>query len=186
MYIPRLKVKYNEKIIPELQKKFGFTSPMQVPRLKAIYINQGLAKYKDNRKILENAQENLTLIAGQKAIFRTAKNAISNFKLRAGMTIATSVTLRGNRMWEFADKLFNLGLARVRDFRGVKVNAFDGQGNYTLGIKEQIIFPEINVDNVDKITGMSITFVLSSDDKETSYALLKALGMPFADMHQKQ
>ncbi len=186
MYQPRLKVKYTQEVIPTLQKKFSFSSPMQVPTLKAIYINQGLAKYKDQHNALQSAQKNLSLIAGQKAIFRTAKHAISNFKLRAGMTIATSVTLRGNRMWEFADKLFNLGLARVRDFRGVKVNAFDQQGNYTLGIKEQIIFPEINIEQIHAITGMNVTFVLSSRNKTTNYALLRALGMPFADLHQKE
>lgn len=185
MYTPRLKVKYKQEIVPHLQKELGYKSPMAVPQLQAIYINQGLARVKDNRKIIENAQENLTLIAGQKAVLTKAKNAISNFKLRAGMVVGARVTLRGDKMWEFVDRLFTLNLARVRDFRGVKPNAFDKQGNYTLGLKEQIIFPELNIDKVDKITGLNITFVTTAKEKKTSYALLRALGMPFADMHKK-
>ena len=186
MYVPRLKKKYFEEVVPKLQEEFGYSSPMQVPRLRAVYLNQGLAKFKDQRRVVENGQEILSLIAGQRAVLRRAKRAISNFKLREGMVVATSVTLRGQRMWDFVDKLFHLGLARVRDFRGLRPSSFDGQGNYTLGLKEQIIFPEVNIDKVEKITGMNVTFVLSGHDRAVNYRLLRALGMPFSDMHTNQ
>jgi len=184
MYTPRLKKKYKDEIVPMLQKEFGYSSPMQVPKLQGIYINQGIARHKQSPKIIENALHNLTLIAGQKAVPTRAKNAISNFKLRAKMIIGGRVTIHGDRMYEFFDRLVTLALARVRYFRGVKEKAFDKQGNYTLGIREQIIFPEIDIDKVDEITGMNITFVTSAKDPKTSYALLKALGMPFADIHK--
>ncbi|MEM9737921.1 MAG: 50S ribosomal protein L5 [Bacteroidota bacterium] len=184
MYIPRLKKKYNEKIVAKLQKEFGYNSPMQVPRLQAIHLNMGFARHKENRKLVENFLNNLTLIAGQKAVPTRAKKAISNFKLRAGMIVGGRATVRGNRMFELFDIIVTLALARVRDFRGLSPKSFDQQHHYTIGIKEQIIFPQINVDKVDKIAGLNITFVTNAKNRESSYALLKELGMPFANMHK--
>ncbi|MEM7174048.1 MAG: 50S ribosomal protein L5 [Bacteroidota bacterium] len=179
MKTPRLKKKYQEKIIPELKKQLGYTSPMQVPKLEKIVINQGLGEAIGNAKILENALEEITLIAGQKAVSTKAKKSISNFKLREGMAIGAKVTLRSHHMYEFLDRLITISLPRSRDFKGISPKGFDQQGNYTLGIKEQIIFLEISMDKVSKLTGMNITFVTSCKDQKISYALLKAFGLPF-------
>ncbi len=185
MYTPRLKKKYREEIVAKIQKEFGYNSPMQVPRLKAIHLNIGFARHKENRKAVESLLDNLTLIAGQKAVPTRAKKAISNFKLRAGMVVGGRATVRGDRMFELFDIIVTLALARVRDFRGLNPKGFDKQYHYTIGIKEQIIFPQINVDQVDKITGLNITFVTNAKDRASSYALLRELGMPFADIHKK-
>jgi large subunit ribosomal protein L5 len=184
MLIPRLKQKYIKEIIPSLKKEGGYSSPMQVPKLLAIHISQGLAEAKTNQKLLDRSIDELTLITGQKAVPTVARKAISNFKLRAGVKIGARVTLRGARMYEFLDRFVNFALPRSRDFSGISDTSFDQQGNYTCGIKEQIIFPEISMDKIDKIRGMNITFVTSAEDRAGSYSLLKALGMPFKNMHK--
>lgn len=177
---PRLKDKYLEEIVPALKEKFQYTSIMQVPKITKIAINKGIGEATADKKLVDIGVEELTTITGQKAVPTKAKNAISNFKLREGMPIGAKVTLRGERMYEFLDRLLTVALPRVRDFRGVKDKGFDGRGNYTLGVKEQIIFPEISIDKVNKITGMDITFVTTAQTDEESYELLKAFGMPFA------
>ena len=179
MAIPRLKKKYYKEIVPALTKKLGFSSPMKVPTILAIHINQGVADAKNNPNLLAKALEELGLITGQKAVPTRAKKPISNFKLRAGMKIGARVTLRGNRMYEFLDRFVNFALPRTRDFKGVSRKAFDGQGNYTYGVREQIMFPEISIDKVNKIRGMNITFVSSAKNDAESYELLTAFGMPF-------
>ena len=186
MYIPRLKKHYREVVVPELQKRMGYSSPMAVPKILAICINQGVARHKDNRRLVDNLLDTLTLIAGQKAIPTYAKKAISNFKLRAGMIVGGRVTLRGDRMYEFSDLLFNFSLPQVRDFQGLSIKSFDKQFNYTIGLKEQIVFPQVNVDKVGQITGLNITFVTNATTYESSYWLLRELGMPFADLHKKK
>ena len=178
-YTPRLAKRYQAEITPVLMKKFEFTSVMQVPRLKKICLNQGVNGATSDKKLVDIAVNEMTAIAGQKAVASHAKKAISNFKLREGMPIGTRVTLRGNRMYEFLDRLVSVSLPRVRDFKGVNDKAFDGNGNYTLGIKEQIIFPEMEIDKVTKINGMDITFVTSTSNDAEAYALLEALGIPF-------
>ena len=175
----RLRVKYNEEIIPQLKEKFGYENIMQVPKLEKIVLNMGLGSEKDNPKGLEVAMEELATIAGQKPIITKAKKSVANFKVREGMNIGTKVTLRGDRMYYFADKLMNIVLPRVRDFRGVPDTSFDGRGNYAMGVKEQLIFPEINYDDVDKIRGMDIVFVTTAKTDEEAKALLTMLGMPF-------
>ena len=175
----RLRVKYNEEIIPQLKEKFGYENIMQVPKLEKIVLNMGLGSEKDNPKGLEVAMEELGIIAGQKPIITKAKKSVANFKVREGMNIGTKVTLRGDRMYYFADKLMNIVLPRVRDFRGVPDTSFDGRGNYAMGVKEQLIFPEINYDDVDKIRGMDIVFVTTAKTDEEAKALLTMLGMPF-------
>ena len=175
----RLKDIYNETIKPQLFEKFKYDSIMEVPRLEKIVLNMGVGEAVQDPKALESAVEDLTIISGQKPIIRKAKKSIAAYKLRAGMPIGCKVTLRGDRMWEFADRLINVALPRVRDFRGVSPNAFDGRGNYSLGIKEQLIFPEIDYDKVDKVRGMDIVFVTSSKTDEEARELLKLLGMPF-------
>ena len=177
--IPRLQKKYQEEIIPKLQKELGYTSPMQVPKLQKITINQSIGIATKNPKLLEKAREELTAITGQKAIIINSKRAISNFSLRTGMPIAVKVTLRNKKLYEFLDRLITLALPRVRDFRGVNKKSFDQQGNYTLGIKSQTIFPEINIETINKPTGMDITLVTTAENKETAHLLLKALGLPF-------
>lgn len=177
---PRLKDMYSQDIVPALKEKFQYTSIMQVPKVTKVVINKGIGAAVADKKLVDVGVEELTTITGQKAVATVAKNSISNFKLRDGMPIGAKVTLRGDRMYEFMDRLLNIALPRVRDFRGVKDKGFDGRGNYTLGIKEQIIFPEISIDKVNKITGMDITFVTTANTDEESYELLKALGMPFA------
>ena len=176
----RLKDKYVAEVVPALQQKFQYKNVMQVPRLEKIVINMGLGDCKDNAKALESAVAELTQIAGQKPLVTKAKKSIANFKLREGMNIGAKVTLRNERMYEFADKLMNIALPRVRDFRGVSTKAFDGRGNYALGIKEQLIFPEIEYDKVEKIRGMEMIFVTTARTDEECRELLRLMGMPFA------
>ncbi len=178
-YIPRLKQRYRDEVVPELMKQFGYANVMEVPRLLKISINKGVGEASQNQKVLENAVEELRRIAGQQPAMAKARKSVSNFKLRQGMPIGVYVTLRGERMWEFFDRLVTLALPRVRDFRGVPDRSFDGRGNYTLGVKEQIIFPEIDVDKTERISGMDVTFVTTAKTDEEAHALLKALGMPF-------
>lgn len=178
-YIPRLQTKYKEEVVRALQEQFQYSSSMQVPQLLKICINQGVGLATQDKKLAENALTELTMIAGQKAVPTKAKKSVSNFKLREGMTIGARVTLRRERMWEFLDRLISISLPRVRDFRGINDKSFDGRGNYSMGITEQIIFPEIDIEKVSKITGMDITFVTSANTDAESLALLKALGMPF-------
>ncbi|GHE66068.1 MULTISPECIES: 50S ribosomal protein L5 [Roseivirga] len=180
MASPRLKEKYNQEIVPALKEKFQYSSIMQVPKVTKVVVNKGIGAAVADKKLVDVGVEELTTITGQKAVPTIAKNSISNFKLREGMPIGAMVTLRGDKMYEFIDRLVNIALPRVRDFRGVKDKGFDGRGNYTLGVKEQIIFPEISIDKVNKITGMDITFVTTANTDEESFELLKALGMPFA------
>lgn len=177
-YIPSLKTKYKEEIIPSLQKEFGYKSIMQVPRLEKIVVNQGIGQAVADKKIIETAQAELSIITGQQAVLTRSKKDISNFKLRKGMPIGVRVTLRSNRMYEFLERLVAVSLPRVRDFKGVN-NKFDGQGNYTLGINEQIIFPEIDIDKITKILGLEISFVTSAKSDEEAYSLLKQFGIPF-------
>lgn len=179
MHSPRLFVKYKEEIVPALKEKFKYTSVMQVPKLQKICINRGIGAGVSDKKALESGVEELTMITGQKAVMTKSKKAVSNFKLREEMPIGAKVTLRGYKMYEFLDRLMSVSLPRVRDFRGVNDKSFDGRGNYTLGIKEQIIFPEISIDKVTHFNGMDITFVTSANSDEESFELLKAFGMPF-------
>ncbi|CDF58876.1 50S ribosomal protein L5 [Thermobrachium celere] len=178
--IPRLKEKYEKEVVPALREKFGYKSIMEVPKIEKIVINMGVGDGKDNPKLLDAAVNDLTLITGQKAVVTRAKKSIANFKIRQGMPIGCKVTLRGAKMYEFADKLFNVALPRVRDFKGVSNKAFDGRGNYTLGVKEQLIFPEIEYDKVEKLRGMDIVFVTTAKTDEEARELLRLLGMPFA------
>ncbi|WP_350343821.1 50S ribosomal protein L5 [Proteinivorax tanatarense] len=175
----RLKSLYREEIIPTMVEKFGYTNVMEVPYIEKIVVNMGVGEAKDNPKALEAAVKDLETIAGQKPVITKAKKAIAGFKIREGMKIGTKVTLRGNRMYEFLDRLVNVALPRVRDFRGVSAKAFDGRGNYTLGLKEQIIFPEIDYDKIDKVRGMDIVVVTTSKTDEEARELLRAFGMPF-------
>ena len=178
---PRLKEKYNNEIAPVLMKEFGFKNPMQIPRLEKIVVNIGVGEAVQEMKLLENAVGDLGIITGQKPIIKRARKSISNFKLREGMPVGCMVTLRGSRMYEFLDRLLNFAIPRIRDFRGVPGRSFDGHGNYTLGIKEQIIFPEIDFDKIDKTRGMDITIVMKTKKDEEAKALLRAFGMPFRD-----
>ena len=178
---PRLKTRYEEQIVPALVKEFGYTSRMQVPRLVKIAVNMGLGEAIQNIKILDTAADEVAQITGQKPVIRKAKKSISAFKLREGMPIGVSVTLRRERMYEFLDRLITLALPRVRDFRGLSPNAFDGRGNYSLGILEQIIFPEIVYDKIDKIKGMNVTIVTTAKTDEEGFSLLKQFGMPFRE-----
>lgn len=175
----RLEQKYVETVKPSLMKEFGYSSVMECPKLEKVVLNMGVGDAIANPKALEEAVAELTEIAGQKPIITKAKKSIANFKLREGMSIGCKVTLRGERMYEFLDKLFNISLPRVRDFRGVSATAFDGRGNYTLGVKEQLIFPEINFDKVAKVRGLDIVIVTSAKTNKEAYSLLKELGMPF-------
>ena len=176
----RLKETYKNEIVPALTKKFGYKNIMQVPKLDKIVINMGVGEAKENAKLLESAMKDMEIITGQKPIQTTAKKSIANFKIREGMKIGCKVTLRGDRMYEFLDRLVNLALPRVRDFRGVNPNSFDGRGNYALGIHEQLLFPEIEYDKVEKIRGMEMIFVTTAKTDEECMELLKLLGMPFA------
>ena len=179
MATPRLKEKYLKEIVPGLKDKFQYKSVMQVPKIEKICINKGIGAAVADKKLIDVGLEEISTISGQKAVATRSKKDISNFKLRFDQAIGARVTLRGDRMYEFLDRLMNVALPRVRDFKGVSDKGFDGRGNYTLGVKEQIIFPEISIDKVNKINGMDITFVTSATSDEESYALLKALGMPF-------
>ena len=179
MATPRLKDKYLKEIVPALKGKFQYSSVMQVPKILKICINKGVGAAVADKKMIDVALEEITTITGQKAVSTKSKKDISNFKLRSNIPIGVKVTLRGNHMYEFMDRLISVALPRVRDFRGISDKGFDGRGNYTLGVKEQIIFPEISIDKVQKINGMDITFVTSAGSDEESYELLKAFGMPF-------
>jgi large subunit ribosomal protein L5 len=176
---PRIRERYNKDVIPVLMKRFSYTNPMQVPRLEKIVVNMGLGEAVSNPKLIESAVVEMSAITGQKPVVTRAKKSIATFKLREGMPIGVKVTLRRERMWEFFDRLVTLSLPRVRDFRGTSPRAFDGAGNYTLGLREQIVFPEINFDRVDKIKGMNITMVTTAKTNEEAKELLGALGMPF-------
>lgn len=181
MATPRLKEKYTQEIVPALKQKFQYKSVMQVPRITKICVNKGIGAATADKKMIDIGLEEITSITGQKAVPTRSKKDISNFKLRADIPIGVKVTLRGARMYEFMDRLMNVALPRVRDFKGVSDKGFDGRGNYTLGVKEQIIFPEISIDKVTKINGMDITFVTTANTDEESYELLKAFGMPFTN-----
>jgi large subunit ribosomal protein L5 len=177
--LSRLKDIYNNEIIDAMTKKFGYKNVMEVPKLHKIVINMGVGEAKDNAKVLDSAVKDLETISGQKVVLTKAKKSVANFKLREGMAIGCKVTLRGERMYEFADRLINLALPRVRDFRGVSANSFDGRGNYALGIKEQLIFPEIEYDKVDKVRGMDVVFVTTAKTDEEARELLSLFNMPF-------
>jgi len=177
----RLKDIYKKDIVPALQERFQFKSVMQVPKVTKICINRGIGAAVADKKLVDNGVEELTVITGQKAIATIAKKSVSNFKLREGMPIGAKVTLRGEKMYEFMDRLLTVALPRVRDFKGINDKGFDGRGNYTLGVKEQIIFPEISIDKIKGISGMDITVVTTAENDEQSYELLKAFGMPFAN-----
>ena len=176
---PRLKAKYSTEVVPALQKRFNYKSSMQVPRLEKIAINRGVNGAVNDKKLVDIALDELSTISGQKAVATMSKKDISNFKLRKNMPIGAKVTLRGEKMYEFMDRLISVALPRVRDFKGVNEKSFDGRGNYTMGVTEQIIFPEIDIDKVNRITGMDITFVTTAQNDEEAYELLKELGMPF-------
>jgi large subunit ribosomal protein L5 len=178
-YIPRLADKYKKEVVPALMKKFGYSSIMQAPKLEKICLNRGVNGAVTDKKLVEVSLDELTLITGQKAVSTLSKKDISNFKLRKAMPIGARVTLRGVKMYEFLDRLVSTALPRVRDFKGVNEKSFDGRGNYTMGITEQIIFPEVDIDKVNKITGMDITFVTTAHTNEEAFELLKELGMPF-------
>src|SRR5215510_1963036 len=178
-YSARLADKYKKDVVPELVKKFGYETVMQAPKLEKICLNRGVNGAVSDKKLVDIALEEMTTISGQKAVATMSKKDISNFKLRKAMPIGTRVTLRGDKMYEFLDRLIAVALPRVRDFKGVNEKSFDGRGNYTLGVTEQIIFPEIDIDKVNKITGLDITFVTSANTDEEAYELLKELGMPF-------
>lgn len=176
---PRLRARYDQEIVPNLMKEFGYRSVMQVPRLRKVTLNVGLGEAIQNPKLVDQAIEHLGVVTGQKPVITQAKRSIATFKLREGMKIGAMVTLRREKMYEFVDRLISFALPRVRDFKGISPKAFDGRGNYTVGVREQIIFPEINYDTVEKIKGLNITFVTSAETDEEGRALLRALGMPF-------
>ena len=178
-YQPRLRNKYKDEIIPQLMKDFGFKNVMQVPKLDRIVVNMGLGEAVQNAKLIESAVEELSAITGRKPVVTRAKKSIAGFKLREGMPIGVMVTLRGVQMYDFLDRLISLALPRTRDFKGISPKAFDGRGNYTLGIREQIVFPEVNYDRIDSIKGMNVTLVTTAETDEQGRALLKSLGMPF-------
>ena len=177
---PNLKKKYQEEVAPALMQKFGYKSTMQIPRLEKIVVNVGCSDARENAKVLDAVVNDLTTITGQKAVITKAKKSEANFKLREGMPIGAKVTLRGDKMWEFLDRLFNVALPRVRDFQGINPNSFDGRGNYALGIKEQLIFPEIEYDKIDKIRGMDVVICTTAHTDEEARALLEQVGAPFA------
>ena len=181
MAVPRLKERFVKEVVPSLKEKFQYKSIMQVPKITKIVINKGVGAAVSDKKLIDIAIDEITQIAGQKAVATISKKAISNFKLREDMPIGVKVTLRGDKMYEFLDRLTTVSLARVRDFKGISEKGFDGRGNYTLGVKEQIIFPEISIDKVSKISGMDITFVTTARTDEEAYVLLAAVGMPFSN-----
>ncbi len=178
--VTRLQEKYEKEVVPALMEKFGYKNIMEVPKLDKVVVNMGVGEAKDNAKVLESAMADMQLITGQKPILTRAKKSIANFKIRENMPIGCKVTLRKNRMFEFADKLINVALPRVRDFRGISDKSFDGRGNYSLGVKEQLIFPEVEYDKIDKVRGMDIIFVTTAKTDEEARELLRFLGMPFA------
>ena len=177
--MPNLKAKYQAEVAPALMQKFGYKSTMQIPRLEKIVVNVGCSEARENAKVLDAVVRDLTTISGQKAVITKAKKSVANFQLREGMPIGAKVTLRGDKMWEFLDRLFNVALPRVRDFRGISADGFDGRGNFALGIKEQLIFPEIEYDKIDKIRGMDIVMVTTAQTDEEARELLKLVGAPF-------
>ena len=176
----RLKVKYTEEVAPALFKKFGYKSTMQIPKIEKVVLNVGCGEARENPKVLDAVVSQLSQITGQKAIITIAKKSVANFKLREGMPVGAKVTLRGDKMWEFLDRLFNVALPRVRDFHGINPNSFDGRGNYAMGIKEQLIFPEIEYDKIDKIRGMDVVICTTAHTDEEARALLEQVGAPFA------
>ena len=178
--MPTLKTKYQEEVAPALMSKFGYKSPMQIPRLDKIIVNVGCSEARENAKVLDAVVADLGRITGQKAVITKAKKSVANFKVREGMPIGAKVTLRQDKMWEFLDRLFNIALPRVRDFRGISADSFDGRGNYALGIKEQLIFPEIEYDKIDKIRGMDVVICTTAHTDEEARALLEQVGAPFA------
>ena len=178
--MPNMKKLYQAEVAPALMQKFGYKSTMQIPRLEKIVINVGCSEARENPKVLDAVVRDLTTISGQKAVITKAKKSVANFKLREGMPIGAKVTLRGDKMWEFLDRLFNVALPRVRDFQGINPNSFDGRGNYALGIKEQLIFPEIEYDKIDKIRGMDVVVCTTATNDEEARELLKLVGAPFA------
>lgn len=182
-YEPRLRKKYREEIIPAMMEEFQYKSVMEVPRLVKVCLNQGIGDATQDKKLIDSALQEMTAIAGQKAVPTKARLSVSNFKLREGMTIGVRVTLRKDRMWEFIDRLIAVALPRVRDFRGINDKSFDGRGNYSMGITEQIVFPEIDLDKVNRISGMDITFVTTAKTDQEALALLKHLGMPFKNQN---
>ena len=175
----RLKVKYTEEVAPALFKKFGYKSTMQIPRIDKVVVNVGCGEARENAKVLDAVVKDLSAITGQKAVITIAKKSVANFKLREGMPVGAKVTLRGDKMWEFLDRLFNVALPRVRDFHGINPNSFDGRGNYAMGVKEQLIFPEIEYDKIDKIRGMDIIICTTAETDEEAKALLELVGAPF-------
>jgi large subunit ribosomal protein L5 len=183
---PRIKQKYLNDIVPALKEKFQYSSVMQVPKLTKIVLNKGIGAAVADKKLVDQGVEELSLITGQRAVSTKAKTSVSNFKLREGMPIGAKVTLRGNKMYEFLDRLMTVALPRVRDFKGISDKGFDGRGNYTLGVTEQIIFPEISIEKVNKISGMDITFVTTANSDEESLALMKAFGMPFINKNNPE
>jgi large subunit ribosomal protein L5 len=185
-YTPRFKTRYRDEVVPALMEEFGYDNVMQVPRMVKISVNKGVGEATQNKKALNDAIEEIRAITGQHPVTRLAKKSVSNFKVRQGMPIGASVTLRGDNMWEFMDRLVTLALPAVRDFRGIPDKSFDGRGNYTLGVKEQIIFPEINVDQVSSISGMDVTFVTTAQTDKEAHALLKKLGMPFVRRDEEE
>lgn len=184
-YTPRFQTKYKDEVVPALQEQFQYKNPMEVPKLVKICINQGVGAATQDKKLVDVAAEEITLIAGQKSVVTKAKKSVSNFKLREGMPIGVRVTLRKDRMWEFMERLITVALPRVRDFRGINDKSFDGRGNYSMGVTEHIIFPEIDLDKVSRITGMDVTFVTTAKTDAEAFALLKALGMPFKSKNQQ-
>ncbi len=178
--MPRLRVKYEEEVAPALMKKFGYKSVMQIPKMNKIVVNVGCGEARDNAKMIDAVVGDITAITGQKAVVTKARKSVANFKIREGMPIGAKVTLRADKMWEFMDRLLNVALPRVRDFRGINPNAFDGRGNYALGLKEQLIFPEIEYDKIDKIRGMDIVFCTTATTDEEARELLTLMGAPFA------
>ncbi len=181
-YTARMQQKYRDEVVPALMKRFGYKTVMQVPRLQKICLNQGVKGAVSDKKLIDDAMNEMTMISGQKAVPTLSTKDISNFKLRKAMPIGVRVTLRGNTMYEFLDRLVSISLPRVRDFKGINEKAFDGRGNYTMGVTEQIIFPEINIDKVNRISGMDVTFVTTAKTNEEAYELLREMGMPFRNM----
>jgi large subunit ribosomal protein L5 len=179
-YVPRLKQRYNDELRAELKEQFGLSSIMQVPRISKITLNMGVGEAKTDAKVLDAAMDELSIIAGQRAQLRRARKSVAQFKIREGMAIGTRVTLRGDRMWEFLDRLISIALPRIRDFRGLSPDSFDGRGNYSLGIREQIIFPEIDYDTIKEIRGLDVAITTTAENDEQAEALLKGLGMPLA------
>lgn len=181
-YVARLKVRYRKELLPRLQRELGLENPLQVPRLEKVVVNMGIGDSLKDGRMLEAAVEDLRIIAGQKPVVTKARKSIAGFKVREGMSIGAKVTLRGDRMWEFIDRLLSIAIPRIRDFRGLSLRAFDGHGNYTIGLTEQLIFPEIDYDKVAKVRGMDVTIVTTAEDDEQGKALLAALGFPFEGM----